>query len=289
MNVAYNNNYTYLCLMKNLQKYKDYLLLRNMSDKTIKCYVGNIVSVSTKIGKEPSEIDENDLVRYLLSDDKRNLSTSSQMLLMNSFKSFFKIIHDRQFDESILPRPKVEQRQPDILSIDEIQRLIDGTLNIKHKTIFLLMYSGALRVSEIINIKIKDIDSQNKKIHIREAKGKIDRFIALSPNLLKAFKTYWSIYKTSEYLFEGSKGGQYSVSSIQSAVRKNVKKVKINKRISTHSFRHSSITHMIKNGNNLRVVQRIAGHKNINTTANYVKIYDEDIMDVENPIEFIKI
>jgi len=275
--------------MKNLQKYKDYLLLRNMSDKTIKCYTSNIVSVSTKIGKEPSEIDENDLVKYLLSDDKRNLSTSSQMLLMNSFKSFFRIIHDRRFDESILPRPKVEQKQPDILSVKEIQRLIDVTMNVKHKTIFLLMYSGALRVSEVVNIKLKDIDSGHKKINIRQAKGKIDRFIVLTPKLLTAIKVYWSIYKTSEYLFEGSKGGKYGVGTIQKVVRTSVKKANINKRISSHSFRHSSITHMIKNGNNLRVVQKIAGHKNINTTANYVKIYDEDIMNVENPIDSINI
>ena len=275
--------------MKNIDTYKRYLLLRNLSKKTIKSYTANIVTVSNRIGIEPSEITEHDLVSYLVSENERNLSTSSQMLLINSFKSFFKIIHKRELDSDILPRPKVEQKQPDILSEEEVQILINATVNVKHKTIFILMYSGALRVSEVINMKISDIDSRNNKINIRCAKGRIDRFIPLSDKLLLALKNYWKIYKTSKYLFEGITGGKYSVGSIQTAVKSNIKKTSINKSISTHSFRHSSITHMIKNGANIRVVQKIAGHKNINTTANYVKIYDTDVMDVESPLLNIEI
>lgn len=264
-----------------MEEYKRYLLLKNFSEKTINSYTGNIRLTSKKIGKEPIDITESDLAEYLTKEGKRRLSSSSQNLLINSFQSFFKIIHQRELDNRILPRPKNEQKQPDILSIEEVKSVIDSILNIKHRTIIVLMYSGALRVSEIINLKIKDIDSKNNKINIRCAKGKIDRFIPLDKNLISVLREYWSTYKTSTYLFEGSKGGQYSVSSVQNIIKKAIKNLNINKKISTHSIRHSAITHMIKNGENLRVVQKLAGHKNINTTANYVKIYDSDIMEIK--------
>ena len=266
--------------MENIEEYRRYLLLRNLSDRTVNSYVSNIKLTSERIGKEPSNIDELDLANYLTKEGSRVLSSSSQNLIINSFKSFFKIIHKKPFDKSILPRPKKEQKQPDILSVDEISKLLDSISNIKHRTVILVMYSGALRVSEVINIRLKDIDSKNNKINIRQAKGKIDRFIPLDKLLLKSIKNYWEVYRTSEYLFEGATGNKYSVSSIQNMIKSNVKKIGVNKKISSHSIRHSAITHLIKNGTNIRVVQKLAGHKNINTTANYIKIYDEDICDI---------
>lgn len=267
--------------MENIEEYRRYLLLRNLSDRTVNSYVSNIKLTSERIGKEPSNIDELDLANYLTKEGSRVLSSSSQNLIINSFKSFFKIIHKKPFDKSILPRPKKEQKQPDILSVDEISKLLDSISNIKHRTVILVMYSGALRVSEVINIRLKDIDSKNNKINIRQAKGKIDRFIPLDKLLLKSIKNYWEVYRTSEYLFEGATGNKYSVSSIQNMIKSNVKKIGVNKKISSHSIRHSAITHLIKNGTNIRVVQKLAGHKNINTTANYIKIYDEDICDID--------
>lgn len=268
--------------MEYIEKYRRYLLLRNLSDRTVKSYIGNIILTSKKIGKNPIDVDENDLAIFMTKEGSRTLSSSSQNLIINSFKSFYKVIHERDFDKSIIPRPKREQKQPDILSVDEMQMIISSIQNIKHKTIILIMYSGALRVSEILNLKIKDIDSDNNKINIRLAKGKIDRFIPLDEKLVNLMRDYWDMYKTNEYLFEGSKGGRYSESSVQNIIKSAVKKLNINKKISTHSIRHSAITHFIKNGVNLRVVQKLAGHKNINTTANYVKIYDEDIMGIES-------
>lgn len=267
--------------MVNIKKYKRFLLLRNLSDRTVSAYTSNIINTSKKIGKDPIDINEEDLADFLTNDDGRILSGSSQNLIINSFKSFFKVVHEREFDKSTLPRPKKEQKQPDILSPEEVGQVIKSIKNIKHRTIIIIMYSGALRVSEILNLKIKDIDSKNNKINIRSGKGKIDRFIPLDENLSKIMRDYWIEYKTSEYLFEGGKGGKYSVSSVQKIIKDATERLGIKKRISTHSIRHSAITHMIKNGANLRVVQKLAGHKNINTTANYVKIYDADIMEMD--------
>jgi site-specific recombinase XerD len=167
--------------------------------------------------------------------------------------------------------------------------MMDVTINLKHRTVIALMYACALRVSEAINVKINDIDSKNSKINIRNSKGKIDRIVMLDDSLLSLIREYWKVYRVSSYLFEGATGNHYSVTSIQNIVKSSAKKAGINKRISSHSLRHSCLTQLIKNGVDLRRVQKIAGHKNINTTANYIKIIDSDILETESPVKAIRL
>jgi len=273
--------------MNEIIEFEEKLLLRNLSEKTILSYIGNIKLISERIEKPILDITEYDLRSYIVKDKKRKISSSTQMAIINSFKAFFKEIHGKQFDHSILPRPKMEQKQPDILSTDEILNILNHTQNIKHKSIIALMYSCAIRVSEVVNLKLKDIDTKNNKINIRSGKGKIDRVVMLDSSVLDLLRKYWDLYNTKEYLFEGSKGGKYSVTSVQNIVKSKAKEAGINKNISSHSLRHSCLTQLIKNGVDLRRVQKIAGHKNINTTAGYIKIIDSDILDTESPIKMI--
>jgi site-specific recombinase XerD len=147
------------------------------------------------------------------------------------------------------------------------------------------MYSCALRVSEVVDLKIKDIDAKNNKINIRNGKGKVDRITMLDNNLLEILRKYFCEYKVKEYLFEGAKGEKYSVKSVQNIIKKAA--MSFGKNISSHSMRHSCLTQLIKNGVDLRSVQKLAGHKNINTTANYIKIIDADITSIESPLTAI--
>lgn len=275
--------------MKTLELFEEKLLLKNMSNRTIQSYIYNIKLVSKRIKKEIHDISEEDIKKYILKDKIRLLSSSSQMMIINSFKAYYREILNRKFDHDILPRPKMEQKQPDILSTNEIQMLIDSIDNLKHKSIIALMYSCALRVSELLNIKVIDIDSKNNKLNIRCSKGKIDRIVMLDKSILELLRKYWALYKTNEYLFEGAKGDKYSESSVNKIVKENIKTLGIKKRISTHSLRHSCLTQLIKNGVDLRTVQKIAGHKNINTTAGYIKIIDSDILETVSPITMIKL
>lgn len=275
--------------MENFDLFTENLLLRNLSKATIRSYCSQISLVSRTLKKDIDLIDENDLRTLIVKGKARNLSSSTQMSIINAFKAYFKEIHNRKFNHEILPRPKVEQKQPDILSTEEFQSILDSVTNLKHRTIICLMYSVGLRVSEVINIKIKDIDSKNNKINIRNAKGKIDRVVMLDQSVLELMRKYWDTYKTKEYLIEGAKGDVYSAKSIQQIVQTAVKKLGINKKISSHSLRHSCFTQLIKNGTDLRTVQKLAGHKNINTTANYIKLIDNDILSTVSPINSIKI
>lgn len=273
--------------MNELENFKELLTLRNFSNSTISGYASYVNIVSESFGKLPSEITENDLRAYIVK--RKELSSSTRMAIINSFKSFYSLCLNRKFDHSILPRPKVEQKQPDILSLEEFQKMVDTIMNLKHKTIVCLMYSCGLRVSEAINLKIKDIDSSLMQITIKNGKGKIDRIVMLDKSILKLLRDYAVEYRIKLYLFEGAKGDKYSETSIQNIVKKAVREAGIKKRISTHSLRHSCFTQLIKNGVDLRTIQKIAGHKNINTTANYIKLSDEDVTGTISPISRIKI
>lgn len=277
--------------MNNFDYFKERLLLRNMSDRTINSYVKTIELVSKRTCIDIDLINENVLKEYIIDckKKKRKLSSSSQMAVINSFKAYFREVHQVEFNHKILPRPKVEQKQPDILSLEEMELIIKSIDNIKHKAIVILMYSCGLRVSELISLKITDIDSKNNKINIRNSKGKVDRIVMLDELVLKTLRDYWKLYKTSKYLFEGQKGDKYSITSVQNIVKKTVKKLGINKKISSHSLRHSCLTQLIKNGVDLRTVQKIAGHRNINTTAGYIKIIDSDILSTKSPIQLLNI
>lgn len=273
--------------MDTITNFEELMFLKNMSKKTIKTYVDIVKYVSKNRNKHPEEINESDIRSYLIS--RKDLSSSSRMMVINAFKSYFKLCLDRDFDHKILPRPKVEQKQPDILSIEEFQAIIDHLCNLKHRTIVALMYSCGLRVGEVLSLRITDIDSKNNKINIRNPKGKVDRIVMLDDNLLQLLRNYWNTYKTSEYLFEGQTGNRYSEKSVQNIIKNTVKKLGFTKKISPHSLRHSCFTQMIKDGVDIRTIQKIAGHKNINTTANYLKIIDVDVLSTKSPLNNIKI
>lgn len=273
--------------MEKLKDFMELMFLKNFSEKTSKNYLSIVRNVSAELKKEAIDISELDLRKYLLT--KKNYSSSTRMAVINAFKCYYRLCLNKEFDNKILPRPKMEQKQPDILSIEEFQAMADYVQNIKHKAIICLMYSCALRVGEVVNLKISDIDSKNNRIQIKNGKGKVDRVVMLDSSILNLLRIYWEAYKTSLYLFEGQKGGKYSEKSIQTLVKRLASEIGLNKKISSHSLRHSCLTQMVKDRVDLRKVQKIAGHKNINTTANYIKLVDSDILDTISPISKIKL
>lgn len=273
--------------MEQIKNFEQLLQLKNFSESTVKGYVATVLNVANAINKDYIDVTETDLRNYILK--RKDLSSSSKMAIINSFRSFYKLCLNREFDHKILPRPRVEQKQPDILSLEEMQELINSIDNLKHKTIVCLMYSCGLRVSEVIQLKTKDIDSKLMQITIRQSKGKIDRIVMLDKSILELLRKYAVEYNITKYLFEGAKGNMYSVKSIQQIVKNAAEKIGTKKKISSHSLRHSCFTQLIKNRVDLRTIQKIAGHKNINTTANYIKLSDEDITGTISPINGIKL
>jgi integrase/recombinase XerD len=163
--------------MEELKYFNELMFLKNFGKGTVKAYNSTITIVSVRIKKPANEIDEIDLRGYLIKNKK--LSSSSRMAVINAFKCYYRLCFDRDFNHKILPRPKVEQKQPDVLSLGEIQSILDAIINLKHKCIVSLMYSCALRVGEVTSLKLKDLDSKNNKITIKNVKGKVDIIVML--------------------------------------------------------------------------------------------------------------
>ena len=183
----------------------------------------------------------------------------------------------------------MQQRRPDklpvVLSQKEIYKLIKVTVNIKHKTILLLIYSAGLRLGELLNLKLSDIDSNSLKIHIRNSKGKKDRYIMLSKNVLKLLREYYNSYTPKEYIFEGQYGGKYSPTSVQNIFRASLKKTGIKKKATVHTLRHSFATHLLDNGTDIRYIQELLGHKRLETTQIYTHISSYSINKIKSPAD----
>ena len=159
----------------------------------------------------------------------------------------------------------------------------------KHKALLLVIYSAGLRLGEVLNLKIEDIDSEAMRVHIQQAKGKKDRYVMLSDKALIVLRKYYQKYKPKEYVFEGAKGGKYSPKSVQNVLKAGIKKAGIKKHVTVHSLRHSFATHLLDDGNNIRYIQKLLGHKRLETTQIYTQVSSYSINKIKSPAEDLDI
>lgn len=178
-----------------------------------------------------------------------------------------------------------EFKIPKVFSQQDIKAMLNVCENIKHKAILTTIYSCGLRLSELTNLMIKDIDSTQMTITIRQGKGNRDRVVVLSEKLLLLLRDYFVEYKPKEYLFEGQSGGKYSERSVQQVLKQTLAKAKINKEGSVHTLRHSYATHLIEQGTDIRFVQELLGHKNIKTTLIYTHLTDATKRKIKSPLD----
>jgi integrase/recombinase XerD len=157
--------------------------------------------------------------------------------------------------------------------------------NLKHLLILKLCYGMGLRVSEIVQLKISDIDSRRMQVLISYAKGKKDRYVNLPNTILGLLRQYYTAYKPKEFLFEGQNGGQYSVRSCQVVFKNALHKARINKKVGIHGLRHSYATHLIEQGTDMRFVQELLGHANIKTTMIYTHVSDIAKRNIKSPLD----
>ena len=228
--------------------------------------------------KDLDKLNENDIqsfLRHLVME--RNVSTSYQNQAINAVKFYYERVLGGTRKTYFIDRPKKEKTLPVVLSEEDIVKIFKSMTNLKHKAILMVIYSAGLRISECINLRLKDIDSARMQIRIEQSKGKKDRYTLLSSKTLDVLRLYFKAYKPKEFLFEGQYGGTYSTTSIQTFFRETVKRVGITKKVTVHSLRHSFATHLLENGTNLRYIQSLLGHSSSKTTdhevASKINIY----------------
>jgi integrase/recombinase XerD len=230
-----------------------------------------------------SEYQINSYILELLN--QYEISTSQQNQRISAIKFYYEKVLGRARGYYKLERPKKERKLPTILTKSEVQLLLGSIKNLKHKCILTTIYSAGLRRSELINLKVVDIDSKRKLIKIRGAKGKKDRYTLLSDKLIEVLRRYYMVYRPYDWLFEGQNRGQYSASSIAKILFKAVKKAGIQKHVTPHVLRHSFATHLLEQGINLRYIQEILGHEDPKTTQIYTHVTKNEISNIKNPLD----
>ena len=240
-------------------------------------------------GRKPSVISKAEIMDWLLRQQKvHDWSGSYQNLMINAIKFFYEQLLKRPREEYDLPRAKEPHLLPNILSVEEVLRLFECTGNRKHRLLLMLAYSGGLRISEVVNLELADVDSRRMVIHLRAAKGKRDRVVMLSEVFLEELRDYYRRYRPKRWVFEGQTGERYSVRSIQLVFRAAVKKAGIRKRITFHGLRHCFATHLLEGGTDLRRIQELLGHRSIKTTLRYTHVATTDLAKVTSPLDKAK-
>ncbi|WP_462248970.1 site-specific tyrosine recombinase/integron integrase [Ekhidna sp.] len=215
----------------------------------------------------------------------RKCSRSYQNQSINAIKFYLEHVLGQERQYFDLQRPKKTFKLPEVLSADEVARILKATKNIKHKTILTTLYSAGLRMGELLSLKITDIDSEHMRIWIREGKGCKDRLTTLSPHLLELLRIYYQQYRPKSFLFEGPDGNAYSPTSVRKVLYRAVKDAGIRKKIRPHTLRHSFATHLLEQGTNLRYIQTLLGHNSPKTTQIYTHVSSKSLEDIRSPLD----
>jgi site-specific recombinase XerD len=271
---------------KHIEDFRNEIIRKGYREQSIKNYVSCVTKFlhhfDTKF-TEPIKINESAIKDYLRSFTDHN----TQRSVHSAIKCFYHYSMNQPDKFKYIEYCKRSRKLPIVLSQDEVKKMIEATDNLKHRCIMYLMYATGIRVSETINLKIKDIDSSRMVINILNAKGGKDRQVMLPEKLLLKLREYFLKYRPKEHLFEGQFGGQYSQRSISQILKQCADKCGLGKRVYPHLMRHCSFTHLVESGTDINLVQRLAGHSSVKTTNLYLQISHNLISSINSPVNAI--
>lgn len=263
---------------KYVKMYSDDLRFANYSENTIKNYASQVdlfLRYFNNTATKPSEISEKKIKEWLMLSQ----TTNSMKHRISAVKLFYELTGKQPLKFKYIKYPRSEKKLPQVIDASFIRAKLETIHNLKHKAIIMMAFSVGLRVSEVINLKIADIDSARMLITIRQAKGKKDRIVPLSPKVLEVLRRYYKAFKPKQYLFNGQCDLQYSAISCNQVVKHY-----IGKQYHFHLLRHSSFTTMLESGTDLRIIQKIAGHANSKTTEIYTHVSNTLLQKVLLPV-----
>ena len=259
---------------------------RGYRENSIQNYSSCIdVFLSTIKKDHPKNINEQDIKNFLNNCIKAN----TQRNYHSAIKLFYDICLNQKQKFKNIPYTKVDKNIPIILSVEEIQSMFNVCENKKHKLMLALLYSCSLRVSELINLKWKEVDRSRMVIYILNAKGGKDRQVGLNQSLINLMEDYYREYKTQSFIFSGQFGEKYSDRSVGQVVKQLAKKAGINKRVYTHLIRHCSASHLLDVGTDIHMIQRLLGHSSVKTTSIYLHTSHTTISKIKSPLENISL
>jgi site-specific recombinase XerD len=262
------------------------LEVKRYSKNTIDSY-SSIVKMAIHFFKRPlNKVDEHELHGYFYHMvHTKKVSYSYQKQIAMALKLYYAEMFKQSISLEFLFPKRKPVKLPVVLSKKDVLKIIDAANNGKHKGMISLLYSAGLRIGELMNLKIRDIDSTRMIVHIKAAKGNKDRIVPLSEKTLLLLRAYYREYAPKDYLFEGQKGGRYSSSSFNKLLKMCAKRAGIHKIVTAHTLRHSYATHLLENGTDIRVIQKLLGHNSIKTTMIYTQVSQPTLLNVRSPMD----
>jgi len=269
------------------QRMIDEMEMRNFSPKTIGLYIGNVARFARYFNKSPDLLGPEEVRTYLLylvREKKNAWDTYKQALASLRFFYRWVVKGPEVVDDIRCPRP--EHRLPVVLSFEETRRFFAALDSFRSRMILMTAYSAGLRISEVVNLNVSDIDNQRMVLHIRKGKRNKDRYVMLSPVLLTMLRHWWVAARPVTYLFPSRTGSRRAlVGAVQRACKEAQERAGIDKRVTPHTLRHSFATHLLEAGTDLRVIQELLGHASIKTTAIYTHVSTKFISQTQSPLD----
>ena len=268
-----------------IMAFKKYLHGKRYSKSTIKTYT-TFVSKFLHFHEFKEAYNLRDVDRFVEAEiAAKDYSISSHRQCMSAIKHYFELTEQEEIDTSKLQRPDKSRFLPSVLSKEQVIDLLRATRNLKHRCILALIYASGLRIGELIDLKLKDIDVDRRQILIRQAKGRKDRYVMLAESFLPLFYNYLQTYQPKVYFAEGIQETKYSSSAVRSFLKESCRRAKITKKVTPHTLRHSYATHMLENGIDLRYIQELLGHSRPETTMIYTHVTQKDLAKIRSPLD----
>lgn len=274
-----------------LSRYLQVLILKRYSHTTQKTYKSCMIQFLSYFSpRTPDQISKQEIENYLQQRIKEEqLSETLQNQLINAIKFYYEKVLGKPRELYDFHRPKRGRYLPNVLSPEEVERLLSCVANLKQRCILMTVYAAGLRVSEVVNLTITDIDSKRMVLTVHSGKGKKDRVTLLSRQLLEKLREYYRRYRPSHWLFEGVDGERYSTRSVQAIMQQAVQKARIRKRVTVHTLRHSFATHLLEAGVDIRYIQELLGHNSLKTTERYTHITEQARTAITSPLDNLNI
>ncbi|CEG11435.1 Phage integrase family protein [groundwater metagenome] len=276
--------------IRNFEDLKRELVSRNYISKTIKAYLYYNEDFLRAVKKNPPEVTNENAKNYLFYlAEQKDVSTSNLNIAINALKFYYGEVLKRDFVYEI-KRQRKNKKLPVVLSKEKVSNILSSVSNIKHRALLMLAYSAGLRVSEVVKLRVEDIDAQRKLIHIRGAKGRKGRYTLLSEVTLKTLHLYRDEFKPNEWLFPGAEKGRHiSIRTAQSIFEHANERAGIVKDVTIYSLRHSFATHLLESGTDLRYIQELLGHQSSKTTEIYTHASSRSLSKIINPLDTMDI
>jgi len=269
------------------QRMLEDLQIRHYSPTTIRLYLYAIREFAKHFGKPADQLGAEHIRRYqLFLTKEKKVSTSTYVLMVCALRFFYTHTLHRKVAIERIPFPRRERKLPLILSRDEVKALLEAPPDLRQRAMLAILYASGLRVSEVTRLKVADIDSARNVLWVRSGKGRKDRQALLPPKLRELLRCYWRSRRPTDWLFPGTRPGQpISVKAIFMACRKAARVAGIAQSIHPHLLRHAFATHLLEAGVNLRTIQILLGHANLETTARYLQVADVNVRGTTSPLE----